>query len=65
MLSVDAADRLHVAIDRAARAAAEPFKEARDSVSPRQRAIFDLLALRAERTVRLESYAYVNEHELA
>jgi hypothetical protein len=65
MLSADAADRLHIVIDRAARAAAESFKEARDAAGPRQREVFDLLALRAERTVRLESYAYVNEHELA
>lgn len=64
MLPLEVADRLHVAVDRAAQAAAESFTEARDAVAPRHRPIFDLLAGRAERTVKIAVYEYLNEHEL-
>jgi hypothetical protein len=65
MLSVATIDRLHVVIDRAARKAAEPFAEARAAIAPAHRPVFDLLALRAERAVRLASYEYLNDQELS
>jgi hypothetical protein len=65
MLPVDVTDRLHIVIDQAARAAAEPFNEARNAIAPAHRPVFDRLASRAERTVRLAVYEYLNEHELA
>jgi chemotaxis regulatin CheY-phosphate phosphatase CheZ len=65
MLPVDTTDRLHVVIDRAARAAAAAFKDAEDAVPAEQREVFERLAMRADRTVRLETYAFLNDHELA
>jgi hypothetical protein len=64
MLPVDVTDRLHIVIDRAARAASEPLREAGDAVAPAHRPVFERLASRAERTVRLAVYEYLNEHEL-
>lgn len=60
-LTVTDTDRLHAIIDRVARVASRAFEDAphSESLAP----VLDRLARRAERTVRLVSYEYLNDLE--